>query len=205
MMQARISTISAIIVATMVLGGCAGSKPPNYYILRSIQNQGPEGDTAGMEPDRAIGLGPVKIPQYLDRPEMASRTGQSGLQFAEFDKWAEPLDRNLTRVLADNLAALLSSERVLAYPWPDSMPVRYQVTVEFIHLEKMTDNKIILEASWNVLGNGGEKLLLMRRSKLIIPVESAGFEEIASAESRAVEALSRDIAAAVGSLLGRAS
>ncbi len=80
------------------------------------------------------------------------------------------------------------------------MQVQYQISLEIIHLEKMPDEKVILDASWNILGNNGEKLLVMKRSKLIMPVESAGFDAIASAESRAVEALSREIAAAVRSL-----
>ena len=131
---------------------------------------------------------------------MATRTTQSGLQFAEFDKWAEPLDKNLIRVLADNLSVLVPSEHVCTYPWPGSMQVQYQISLEIIHLEKMPGEKVILDASWNILGNNGEKLLVMKRSKLIMPVESAGFDAIASAESRAVEALSREIATAVRSL-----
>ncbi|MGA2401304.1 MAG: PqiC family protein [Syntrophobacteraceae bacterium] len=200
MIEAPVSRLLAIFIVLMVLGGCAGSKPANYYILRSLQNPGPEVGGAGTENDPAIGVGPVKISQYLDRPEMASRTTQNGLQFAEFDKWAEPLEKNVTRVLADNLSILVPSEHVCTYPWPSSMPVQYQVTLEIIHLEKMADNKILLDTSWNILGNGGEKLLVMKRSRLIMPVESAGFEGMASAESRAVEALSREIAAAVKSL-----
>jgi uncharacterized lipoprotein YmbA len=85
------------------------------------------------------------------------------------------------------------------------MQVQYQITLEIIHLEKMPDGHVMLDASWNILGNGGEKLLVMKRSKLIMPVESAGFEAIASAESRAVEALSREIAAEVKSLPNEAT
>jgi uncharacterized lipoprotein YmbA len=131
---------------------------------------------------------------------MATRTTQSSLQFAEFDKWAEPLEKNLTRVLADNLSAMIPSENVSVYPWPGFMPVQYQITLEVIHLEKIPGEKVILDASWIILGNGGEKLLVMKRSKLTVPVESAGFEAIASAESRVIEALSREIAEAVRTL-----
>ena len=195
-----LARLFAIFTVLTVLGGCTGSKPPNYYVLSSLQNPGPEARTSDTEQDPAIGVGPVKIPQYLDRPEMATRITQNSLQFAEFDKWAEPVEKNLTRVLADNLSALLPSDRVSTYPWPDSVPVQYQITLEIIHLEKMAGEKVILDASWSILGNKGEKLLLMKRSKLIMPVESAGFEGIASAESRAVVDLSREIATAVNAL-----
>jgi hypothetical protein len=200
MIRVPVSRLAAVFIVLMVLGGCARSQPANYYILRSIQNPGPEIRAAGAEQDPAIGVGPVKIPQYLDRPQIVSRTTESGLQFAEFDKWAEPLDKNLARVIADNLSVLIPSDRVSVFPWPSSQPVQYQVTVEIIHLEKMPDGKVILDADWNILGDGGQKLLVMKRSKIILPVESAGFESLASAQSRAVENLSREIAAAVNSL-----
>ncbi len=197
MIEVPASRLAAIFIVLMLLGGCAGSKSANYYVLRSMQNPGPEVRAAGTQQDQAVGVGPVKIPEYLDRPQMVTRSTGSGLQFAEFDKWAEPLEKNLTRVLADNLSVLLLSERVCIFPWPKSMPVQYQITLEIIHLEKMPDDKVILDASWNILGNGGEKLLVMKRSRLVLPVESAGFEAMASAESRAVEGLSREIATAV--------
>ena len=191
---------AAIIAILMILLGCARSEPVNYYILRSIQNPGPESPTALPEREPAVGVGPVKVPDYLDRPQIASRLSDNGLQFAEFDRWAEPLDKNLPRILADNLAVLLPSQRVFVFPWPKSVQVRYQVTLEIIHLEKASDGKVILEASWNILDSNGEKLLLMRRTKLVQPVESAGYDAVASGESRAVEELSREIAEAIRSL-----
>jgi uncharacterized lipoprotein YmbA len=200
MTEVPVSRFAAILIVLMVLSGCAGSKPANYYVLYSIQNPVPQVRAAGTEQDLAIGVGPIKIPDYLDRPQMAARSGGSGLQFAEFDKWAEPLEKNLTRVLADNLSILVPTERVSVFPWARAVPVRYQVTVEIVQLEKMPDEKVILDARWNILENDGGKLLVMKRSKFTLPVESAGFEGVASAESRAVEALSRDIAAALGSL-----
>jgi len=188
------------LVTMMLIGGCGGSKAANYYILHSIENPGPEARESGREQEPAIGVGPVKIPDYLDRPQMATRSSNNSLQFAEFDRWAEPLEKNLTRVLADNLSVLVPSESVRVFPWAKAMPVQYQVTLEVMQLEKISDEKVILDARWNILGNNGEKLLVSRRSKLVLPVESAGFEGTASAESRAVEALGREIAAEIRSL-----
>ena len=190
---------AAVIAAIMLLGGCGSSKAANYYVLHSIQNTGPEVRSAGVEQGPAIGVGPVTVPDYLDRPQIATRSSSSSLQFSEFDRWAEPLEKNLMRVLADDLSVLVPSEQVYIFPWPKSMPVRYQVTVEFVQLEKMPDEKVILDARWNILDDKGTKLLASKRSKLIMPVESGGFEAVASAESRAVEALGREIAAEIRS------
>jgi len=194
------SGIGAIFLLSLLsICGCA-SKSPNYYILNSLQSGAPSAEKVRAENDLTIGVGPVKIPAYLDRPEMATRSAADSLQFAEFDKWAEPLERNLTRVIAENLATLLSTDHIGVFPWLNSAQVQYQVTVDITQLERMPDGKVILAARWNILGDQGEKMLVIESSRFSVPIESAGYGALASAESRAVEALSREIAAAIRSL-----
>jgi uncharacterized lipoprotein YmbA len=80
------------------------------------------------------------------------------------------------------------------------MHVTYQVAVDVTKLDYMPDGKIILVAGWSIFGSDGRKLLTMKRSRLTVPVQSTGFEAIAAAQSRAVEDMSREIAACIGSL-----
>ncbi|MDR3568119.1 MAG: PqiC family protein [Syntrophobacteraceae bacterium] len=199
-MANRVCRFFALIFALAALGGCARSTPVNYYILRSLQGPLPRTKAAGPVRPMVVAVGPVTIAGYLDRPQIVTRSSPDTLQFAEFDRWAEPLDKNLARVLADDLSALLCGARLCVFPWPGSMPVRYQVTLTIVHLEKVPGQKVLLDASWNVLGDNGHKLLVMRRSTLREPLEAPGFAGVAAAESRAVKTLSRDIAAEVKSL-----
>ena len=190
------SGIAAIfLIYLLLVCGCA-SKSPNFYVLHSLQN---EASAARAENDLIIGVGPITIPEYLDRPQMATRSTPDRLEFAEFDKWAESLAKNLTRVLAENLAVLLSTDRVEIFPWVTNSRVQYQVTVDVMQLERMPDGKVTLAARWDILGDH-ENTLQNGSSRFSIPVESAGYDALASAESRAVEALSREIAAAVKAL-----
>ena len=194
------SGIAAILLLALLLFcGCA-SKSPNYYILHSLQSEAPDVKTTRAESDLTIGVGPVKIPEYLDRPEMATRSTPYSLQFAEFDKWAEPLEKSLARVLAENLSILFSTDRVVVFPWAGSVHVLYQVTVDVEQMEYTPDGKALLVAGWSVFGNDGGKLLAIKRSRIIVPVQSTGFEAIASAQSRAVGDMSREIAACLESL-----
>ncbi len=194
------SGIAAIFLLSLPLFcGCA-SKPPNYYVLHSLQREAPGVKTARAENDLTIGVGPIKIPEYLDRPQMATRSTLNSLEFAEFDKWAEPLDKNLASVLAENLSILLSTDRVVVFPWVGSRHVLYQVTVDVSQMEYTPDGKAVLVAGWSVFGNDGDKLLETKRSRIIVPVQSTGFEAVASAQSRAIGDMSREIAACIESL-----
>lgn len=195
------SGIAAIfLLSSLVLCGCSTSKSPNYYILHSLQSEAPGAVQATAEKDLTIGVGPIKIPEYLDRPQMATRTTPNSLQFAEFDKWAASLEKDLGRVLAENLSILLSTDRVVVFPWTGSVHVTHQVTVDLAKLDYTPDGKVVLVAGWSVFGDDGKKLLTMKRSRLTVPVQSTGFEAIAAAQSRVVEDMSREIAAEIRSL-----
>jgi uncharacterized lipoprotein YmbA len=200
MAKVRNSGIAAIFLLSLpLLCGCA-SKTPNYYVLHSLESEAPGGKTARADNDLTIGVGPIKIPEYLDRPQMATRSTPNSLQFAEFDKWAEPLEKNVASVLVENLSILLSTNRVAVFPSAGSRQVLYQVTVDVEQMDYTPEGKAMLVANWSILGNNGDKLLDTRRSRIIVPVQATGFEAIASAQSRAVGEMSREIAACIESL-----
>ena len=74
-------------------------------------------------------MGPVLLPAHLDRPQIVTRASENRLVLAEFHKWGEPLNTNFARVLAEDLAVLLATERVAVFPWRRAVPVDYQLEV----------------------------------------------------------------------------
>ena len=60
-----------------------------------------------------VAVGPVAIPDYLDRPQILTRSGPSELQLAEFERWAGSLEKDVSRVLAENLSTLLEKDHVI--------------------------------------------------------------------------------------------
>ena len=198
--QAATFISSLAIAASLLLNGCAVSTPASFYMLHAIQNTDSSVGSTRAESGLSVGVGPITIPDYLQRPQMVTRPTASALEFSEYHQWGEALEKNLSRVLVENLSILLPSERVFDYPWQAGLPIEFQVVVDVLHLEKMPDNSVLLDARWQVRGGGGEKTLVTNRSKWTIPLPSPGFESIASAESRAVEALSREIARELKSL-----
>lgn len=205
MAKVRVLRFAALFFALAALGGCARSASVSYYTLRSMEGPARQPAAASQGPCMVVAVGPVDIPAYLDRPQIVTRPSPDTLRLAEFDRWAEPLDKNLARVLADDLSGQLNGAHVCVFPWSNSMPVSYQVTLNIVHLEKTSDGKVLLDASWSVLGNKGKKLLVMNRSKVSEPVEAGGgYRGVVAAESRAVATLGREIASVVRSLPGTA-
>ncbi len=99
-----LATLCALLIT---LGGCAGTPNSRFYLLEPLTGApGPEG-TVPLDRAISIGLGPVTLPEYLDRPQIVTRTDRNTVLLAEFDRWAEPLSGNVSRTLAENLTYLL--------------------------------------------------------------------------------------------------
>lgn len=189
--------VCAILIGGLLaLTGCAGSEPVHYYVL-SASNEVPVRSAALR--DVAIGVGPVEMPEYLDRPQIVTRTSQNALNMAEFDRWAESLKDNTIRVLAENLATLLPSQRVSVYPWKRTTPIDYQLMVQITRFDRQEQGESVLAARWRVLDSGGAELLAQTSTYREIP-SGPEYAATVAAMNRNLEAFSRDVASRISEL-----
>lgn len=199
-MKRYVGVFHGCLILACLLGlteGCAGSKPSRFYLLHSVaRGEIPAGQKASRN-DISVGIGPVNLPEYLDRPQIITRTSLNRLELAEFDRWAEPLSETFPRVLAENLGAMLGTDRVLVYPWPRSSRVDCQVEVQVNRFEGSPGGSACLSAWWTLYGENGKSVLASRQSELAEPVTSSSYEDLVAAQSRLLGSLSREIAAAI--------
>src|SRR5918992_2629453 len=117
-------------IALFVLSGCFGSTPPmQFYLVPSPTGVNTAPPSSAGQRDLTIGVGPVTLPPYLDRPQIVTRASRAKLTLAEFDHWAAPLQDTITRVLAEHLSLLIPTDRAVPHPWPRTIDPDYQVTV----------------------------------------------------------------------------
>ncbi len=188
---------TAVLLGVLILGGltgCVGSRETRFYLLTPVAADAIPG--AASPHFSAIGLHPVVLPEYLDRPQIITRLGENMLELAEFDQWGSPLRDHLTRVLAGNLMTLLPADRVAVFPWRKDAPVGYEVAVEVRQLEGTLGADCVLIADWAVLDAGGKNILTHGRFNQTAPA-GKGYPTLVAAESRLVADLARDITAAL--------
>ena len=182
-----------LLVVTLL--GCSHTPPTRYYDL------GPLAETGVSQRSEAcvsIGIGPVKIPEYLDRSGIVTRLSSHELRVAEFNKWAEPLEENFPRVLAENLSSLLCTKTIRLFPWRGSIPLDYRIYVDVIRMDGRLGESAVLDVSWTILGSAEKKeVLAMERSSYKEPAEGQDHGDFVAAQSRNVGTLSRDIAEAI--------
>jgi uncharacterized lipoprotein YmbA len=182
------------ILSLLVLFGCASTPSTRFYVLSPMP--GPEKGEG--EPCVSILVGPVKIPEYLDRSGIVTTLSPNEMNVGEFHKWAESVEFNFPRVLAENLSSLLCTKAVVIPPVRGAVPVDYRVYVEVVRMDGKLGGEAVLDASWTLLGSLDKKEVLVRkRGSYKEPTNGQGYEAYVSAQSRNVGALSRDIAKAI--------
>jgi uncharacterized lipoprotein YmbA len=201
----RTPRFAILMVAALLSGGCSllGSGPQprtRFFMLNSLSASGQPAESLAALPHVAIGVGPIRLPEYLDRRDIIVRNSRNEFELAELHQWAEPLGDTFARVLSDNLSLLLGSNKIAAFPWRSSIPVDYQVIVQVLQLDGPSAGPVVLRARWQIFNGDGKRLLEYAYSAYEEKTEGSTIDALVTAESRAVERLSREIAAAIARL-----
>jgi hypothetical protein len=192
-------TLAAVILGLM-LTACAQTQPSRFYTLSSLSDTATTPSAASN--DLAIGVGPISLPNYLNRPEIVRRSTPNEFQVAEFDRWGEQLRDVFPRVMAENLSELLATDRVFLLPQRRATTIDYQVEVNVTRFDADVGGPAILAARWEIFDDDG-KSLVVDRSTFTETVEGDGYGAVATAMSRTVAAFSQEIAAAITALSRR--
>jgi hypothetical protein len=180
------------------LCGCLGrSQPTRFYLLQPLCSVPAEKTAALKLEGMHIGVGPITLPEYVDRPQIVTLVGPHQLDLADFDQWSEPLRESVPRILGDNVSALLSTQHIYLYPWTGSLQIDYQVEVDINRFDTTHGGEAVMNARWTIL-EGNSKEILVRKHAVITQVaDGTGYAALVAAESRLLETLSREIAAAI--------
>jgi len=194
--------IACMFFISLILAGClsASSTPnPRFYALSAVgaQEAGRKFDIpAGM----VIGIGPVEIPEYLNRPQMVTQDNSGMLTFAQFDRWGESLDIGLERLINENLIAMLPKATIEPFPWNVNVFVRYQVIISLIRLDSELDKDMQFTAQWSIIDLKDKRVLVTKRSEFRRPIAPHNYSGLAKTLSSISASLSGEIAGALASL-----
>lgn len=165
--------------------------------MNPMSGSAAEGKPSASDRCVLIGIGPIEIPDYLYQLKIATRITPNEIKFAEFDRWAEPLKDNLTRVFAQNLSSLVCTKEISFFPWRGGIPMDYWVEMKIIRFDGKPGDQVVLDAWWRLLSGDGKTMLQSKRSSFSEPVGGGDYKSLVLAHSQALGALSRDIAEAI--------
>lgn len=182
--------VICLAVATV---GCSRSPRVTFYTLESgAQVESAAAATAAP----AVAVGPVTLPEVVDRPQLVVRVAANRVDILETHRWAEPLKSEIPRLIAENLRSLLGSSRVSSYLQHAGTDAEYRVLVDIQRFESSPGEAVIVEAVWSLRrATGGEAKT--GRSLVREPVGTEGYDTLVAAYSRAIFAVSSDLARAI--------
>jgi uncharacterized protein len=187
-------------VILLILEGCAAStQKSQFFVLTSISKNSAE----KLQPPSgklSIGVGPFEFPSYLNRPNIINRVGANQVQLSEFHRWAEPIEENFSRVLAENLSTLLSTDQVSVFPWKGTLPIGFQVTMSVTKFHGELGGDSVLECRWAIFRNYGKEVLMMKKSSFKEVSKGQDYEALVSVMNKNLEKLSVEIAKAIKTL-----
>jgi uncharacterized protein len=189
----RSRTLLITLLTAAALLGCGTSPQAKFYTLNPAG--GPA--TANTAAPIVVAIGAISLPDLVDRPQIVTTAGANQVTMNEFARWAEPLRDAIPRIVADNLTQMLNGASVYVYPQSAGVKADYKLLINVQQFDSALGNAATLVVLWNVQSvKSGET----KSGRAIIREATGGdkgYDALVAAHSRALTAVSRDIAAAI--------
>jgi uncharacterized lipoprotein YmbA len=182
----------ALVAAALLAAACGSTPATRYYTLGS-----PPVSMPATAETLSVFVGPVTIPEEIDRTAVVVRTGPNQVEILDLDRWAEPLKAAIPRVLAEGLMASLGTPRVFASRQGANQPVDFRVAVEVRRFDYSRTEGASLDAVWTVTSAKGAI-----RSGRTVASEAAGgdLQAMAAAQTRLLQKLAAEVTGGVRAL-----
>lgn len=182
----------------LLLNGCGTTPPSKFYTLEAMSGSETTQTTTEKQSNLHIGIGPVQFAEYLQRSQIVTRTNSAEVSLAETHRWAEPLNNNFSRILAENLSILIGTDKISLHPSRNWSDIDYQVVINVWQFDASKQGEATLVANWSIRGKGGSELLTMKKSTFSTTLENTtSYTDIVRAQSKTVEMLSSEIAGVI--------
>jgi len=178
----------ALLAALTGMAGCVTMGPETAFYTLSEPN---ELDLAApLASTPAVVVGPVQLPEMLDRPQIVTRQDSHRLKVHEFHRWGGSFGDEIARAVQADLVRLLGSDRV-ALQGTAEFPADYRVGLDIARFEGVLGGEVVLELRWSIFEGKSGKLAAAYRSRIVDTADGAGIEPVVAAQSRALGAVSR--------------
>ena len=182
----------ALTIGLALVTACGSSPPTRYYQLEERLSQTDNSSSSTL----SVRVGPLYIARYLQQPNIVTRQDDYQVEVAEFDRWVEPLEQSIGRILTTNLSDTLSSNWVHEFGVGNDAIERfdYQVLVTITRFDADANDTATLTAQWNLVTPQPSVTVLAKRTVLTQPVASSSYSSQAAALSDLISELAKEIA-----------
>lgn len=193
-------TVGAALACSLM--ACSSSPPVRYFSLNPIDS----GFQQDSEDSVMLGLGPFRMPDYLNRSQIVTRGANAEVQVDEFSRWSEPLATSLLRIVSTDVDNLLQGVVVVVFPYESFVrkQVKYRLVGDINRFEADHLGQIVLEIQWGVADADGDVAVPVRRNRYLAQAATPDDPSaVATAMNDALAQFSRDIAGKMEAVLSK--
>ena len=125
---------------------------PDFYLLsNTVQDQ----NQSKINDDHSFYLREIELPEYLKDSRLVVRPTSHTIKFREVDRWGEPLEDGIARVLAMNLQDQFNDSRYSVFPNRRKEGLRWDLAVSFSSFERIVNDRVSVAAKWSARAKSG--------------------------------------------------
>ncbi len=175
-----------------LLSSCASSQKTDFYQLQEATNR----TLVGVEKGSVIGIGPISLPEYINRPQIITRDSKHHFNVSEFNRWIEPVDDSIGRLLVISFANNLNSNRVYWLPRSErQFPLDLRIAIDIGRFDGQLGKQVVLETRWTIFDRQ-DKPLLTKISLLKESVDGQSYDALVIAMNKSLQHLVNEISQA---------
>lgn len=182
-----------VISISFLIAACSSSTLENtniggtrFYTLNSLA------PSNNSNSNLSIGVGPIEIPQLINRPQIISRKNETEIIMSETHQWGGSHREELIQTISDNLSSILKTDNVEQYPWKLTFKPNYQIRINLIRLDGELGKSITLKARWRAIKNNKE--ILVKVVVFEANIHGSSYSDYVKSESQVLKLLSMHIA-----------
>lgn len=183
----------------LLFGACSSSPPSRFYTLSAL-----DADTVTTgETGRLLGLGPFRMPEYLNRSQIVTRGDDAAMLIDEFVRWSEPLALALPRIVATNVDNLLADTGVAVFPFEPIIrdQLDYRLVGDIKRFDADQRGQVVLDVQWTVSDQGGGIVVALQRGRYQAQAaDAADPGAVIAAMNETLASFSREVAVRLESL-----
>jgi len=177
----------------LCLAALSACSSPSSTFYRLASDPTAEKASADL-PDLSVGVGPVVMPTYVEGPQIATLSGKHVVQLNEFHRWAEPLTTAVPHAIAEDLSALLGTDRVATFPNTHWSRFDVHVVINVSQFGGSLGGDCVLTARYALVRSAGGEVLLADRFSSSAKTANDSYAAMVAAMNRCLGEFSRAIA-----------
>jgi uncharacterized lipoprotein YmbA len=186
------------LLTALMLGACASSPPPRLYVYAPGDAWRVASARNAESSEYTIRFAEVRLPAYLDRPNIVTRIADSEIKADAFNRWGMPLDQTVSELLRETIATQVPKAFVDANVASSNHRPGYLVHVNIIRLDGVLGGPIDFITQWQVSRSGAEPEVLSQRfSHFTEASADSSYEAYLDAIHRLMTKLGQEIAVVI--------